>query len=70
MSRNQDSKGKGKGKTSGRGNANSKTYSLARGNAPVKKKTAASKPSNPDEMRLNKYIANSGICSRRKLMKI
>ncbi|NRR90156.1 rRNA pseudouridine synthase [Winogradskyella undariae] len=67
MSRNQDSKGKGKGKTSGRGNANSKTDSLARGNAPVKKKTpAASKPSNPDEMRLNKYIANSGICSRRE----
>ncbi|RZJ69413.1 MAG: rRNA pseudouridine synthase, partial [Flavobacterium sp.] len=30
---------------------------------PVEKK--AKKPSNPDEMRLNKYIANSGMCSRR-----
>lgn len=70
MSRHQDSKGKGK--TSGRGNANSKTKSFARGNAPLKKKSQASqptkstKPSNPDEMRLNKYIANSGICSRRE----
>lgn len=25
----------------------------------------AKRPSNPDEMRLNKYIANSGMCSRR-----
>ena len=66
MSRNQDSKGKGKGKTSGRGNANSKSKSFARGNAPVKKKTAVTKSSNPDEIRLNKYIANSGICSRRE----
>ncbi|WP_179333577.1 pseudouridine synthase [Winogradskyella costae] len=71
MSRNQDSKGKGK--TSGRGNANSKTSSFARGNAPFKKKSAtegktssSSKPSNPDAIRLNKYIANSGICSRRE----
>lgn len=65
MSRNQDSKGKGK--TSGRGNANSKNKSFARGNAPYKKKTTKPKPtSNPDEIRLNKYIANSGICSRRE----
>lgn len=71
MSRNQDSKGKGK--TSGRGNANSKTTSTARGNAPFKKKStsvnktsSSSKPSNPDEIRLNKYVANSGMCSRRE----
>ncbi|MBU2927745.1 pseudouridine synthase [Winogradskyella psychrotolerans] len=71
MSRNQDSKGKGK--TSGRGNANSKTNSYARGNAPFNKKSSSakkvskpSKSSNPDEMRLNKYIANSGMCSRRE----
>lgn len=66
MSRDQDSKGKGK--ASGRGTANSKTKSFARGNAPFKKK-AESKPktpSNPDEIRLNKYVANSGICSRRE----
>ena len=65
MSRNQDSKGKGK--ITGRGNANSKTKSYARGNAPIKKKSqAVKKSSNPDEMRLNKYIGNSGICSRRE----
>ena len=65
MSRNQHSKGKGK--TSGRGNANSKTNTFAKGNAPVKKKAkSTNKPSNSDEIRLNKYIANSGICSRRE----
>ncbi|WP_179351336.1 pseudouridine synthase [Winogradskyella vidalii] len=65
MSRNQDSKGKGK--TSGRGNANSKTKSFARGNAPFKKKTQSDKKaSKPDEIRLNKYIGNSGVCSRRE----
>lgn len=66
MSRHQDSKGKGK--ASGRGNANSKTKSFARGNAPFKKKIESKPktPSNPDELRLNKYVANSGICSRRE----
>lgn len=65
MSRNQDSKGKGK--TSGRGNANSKNKSFARGNAPFKKKSRPAKANtNSDEIRLNKYIANSGICSRRE----
>jgi len=33
--------------------------------APVKKSVSQTK-SNPDEIRLNKYIANSGICSRRE----
>jgi len=64
MSKQQDSKGKGK--TPGRGNANSKTRSFAKGNAPYKKKTKSEKPSNSDEIRLNKYIANSGMCSRRE----
>ncbi|WP_299105421.1 pseudouridine synthase [uncultured Winogradskyella sp.] len=73
MSRNQDSKGKGK--TSGRGNANTKSKSFARGNAPFKKKSTPTKSvenkgpkktGNSDEIRLNKYIANSGICSRRE----
>ncbi|WP_299102137.1 pseudouridine synthase [uncultured Winogradskyella sp.] len=65
MSRNQDSKGKGK--TSGRGNANSKNKSFTRGNAPFKKKPKPAKQaSNSDEIRLNKYIANSGMCSRRE----
>lgn len=33
---------------------------MARGNAPLKKKQTDS-----DQMRLNKYVANAGICSRR-----
>lgn len=56
-----------------------KKSSNSRGNAPIRKtpskfsvkptenqtlKTPKA-PSNPDEMRLNKYIANSGMCSRR-----
>lgn len=64
MSRNQDSRGKGK--TSGRGNANRKSKSFARGNAPFKKKSQPKKTSNSDEIRLNKYVANSGMCSRRE----
>ncbi|SDG94844.1 pseudouridine synthase [Winogradskyella thalassocola] len=71
MTKHQDSKGKGK--TSGRGNANSKTNSFTKGSAPFKKNTQPAKKtsqpsrsSNPDEMRLNKYIANSGMCSRRE----
>ncbi len=64
MSKHQDSKGKGK--PSGRGNAKSKTKSFSRGDAPVKKKTVTKTASNPDEMRLNKYVSNSGTCSRRE----
>ncbi|WP_066221704.1 pseudouridine synthase [Formosa haliotis] len=69
MSRQQG--GSKKGKASGRGTNNTRSTSYARGNAPIKKKVATSEPktpnkkSNPDEIRLNKYIANSGICSRR-----
>jgi 23S rRNA pseudouridine2605 synthase len=58
---------KGKGKPVGRGSENSRTKSYGRGNAPVKKSGPSPKKSNnPDEIRLNKYIANSGICSRRE----
>lgn len=67
------------GKASGRGNDTRRDSSYARGNAPIKKRattskkehskpqaaTKPSKPTNPDEMRLNKYVANSGMCSRR-----
>ncbi|MFC4723307.1 pseudouridine synthase [Geojedonia litorea] len=57
----------GNGKASGRGRDNTKSKSFARGNAPIRKKTQAPKTgSNPDEIRLNKYIANSGVCSRRE----
>ena len=75
MSRHQGSKGKGT--TSGRGSDNSRSKSFARGNSPIKKnaqssktsdakKSSTVKKSNPDEIRLNKYIANSGVCSRRE----
>ena len=43
-----------------------KGKSFARGNAPFKKKVTTPKASNPNEIRLNKYISNSGICSRRE----
>ena len=67
--------GKGKGKPSGRGDGNKRFTSHARGNAPIKstskntstqQKDTPKKSGNPDEIRLNKYIANSGICSRRE----
>lgn len=75
MSRHQGAGGKGKSsgsrqskpmnKKSGRVKDSTKEKSFARGNAPVKPKTVVKAPSNPNEIRLNKYIANSGVCSRR-----
>ena len=74
------SSGRGQSKDSGasseRGKDSSKGKSYARGNAPIRKRQEAFdqpqtekkttvKKSNPDEIRLNKYIANSGMCSRR-----
>jgi 23S rRNA pseudouridine2605 synthase len=61
---------KSKGKTSGRSDNSNYKKSYVKGsgsyrNAPVKKKAPQKTNSNPDEIRLNKYIANSGICSRR-----
>lgn len=64
MSRQQGANGKGK--SSGRGRDNSKSKTYARGNAPVNKKTTPKSNSNPDLIRLNKYVANSGMCSRRE----
>ena len=68
-----------RGKPSGRGNNGGQSQraarggkymqseSFARGNAPIRKKTVQPKHrSETDEIRLNKYIANSGICSRRE----
>ncbi|GGG40305.1 pseudouridine synthase [Bizionia arctica] len=70
-------KNEGASQTSRGGSSSDKGKSYARGNSPIKKtqfsnakpkpeKKSAPKKSNPDEMRLNKYIANSGICSRRE----
>ncbi|WMI68532.1 pseudouridine synthase [Mangrovimonas sp. YM274] len=63
MSRKQGSDRKGG--PSGRGGRTSNKKSYARGNAPIKPKSKPASSSNPDEIRLNKYIANSGVCSRR-----
>ena len=67
MSRQQGNKGNqkpfGKGKGTGKGKDNRKPFSKK--NAPVKKNKSQNK-SNSDEIRLNKYIANSGMCSRRE----
>ena len=53
------------GNSSGRTGNDSRGKSPARGNAPIKKKTVKTSD-NSDTIRLNKYIANSGICSRRE----
>lgn len=74
MSRNDKSSG---GPVSGRQGGGERKKSTARGNAPIKSqnkekpdaKKVSSTPSKPasksDGIRLNKYIANSGMCSRR-----
>ncbi len=75
MSRTQGTGGK-KG-PSGRGQRNakrqtssrssfSKSKSYARGNAPIKKVGTTPKNNSQDTIRLNKYVANSGMCSRRE----
>jgi len=64
MSRNQD--GRGKGKASSRKPPRSNAKGFAEDNRFSNKKSQPKKTSNPDEIRLNKYIANSGICSRRE----
>lgn len=58
---------KGKGKTSGRGYKNSQSGGYVKGKTSPKKNNPTSKASgNPNEIRLNKYVANSGMCSRRE----
>ena len=77
MSRKQGSSGKGRpsgraqqngtSKPSSRGGDASKEKSYARGNAPIRNvNPPVKKTTNPDEIRLNKYVANSGMCSRRE----
>ncbi|WP_303318256.1 pseudouridine synthase [Flavivirga abyssicola] len=60
--------GQRKGKTSPGGSKKDFKKSYVKGNAPFRKSDGQQnkKPSNPDEIRLNKYVANSGICSRRE----
>jgi 23S rRNA pseudouridine2605 synthase len=62
MSRDDSNRRK---KASGRQGGNFKKNSYARGNAPIKRSTAPKQASDPNSIRLNKYVANSGVCSRR-----
>lgn len=57
-------------RASGRQGGKDRKKSFARGNAPIKRKQDANNTSqkvkrDPNLIRLNKYIANSGMCSRR-----
>ncbi|UOB18780.1 pseudouridine synthase [Abyssalbus ytuae] len=73
MSRNNKAQGKphgrqggGNGKSSGRQGGGYKKGSYARGNSPIRKTPLTRENQlEKNEIRLNKYIANSGICSRR-----
>ncbi|MFD1063024.1 pseudouridine synthase [Winogradskyella litorisediminis] len=65
MSKQQDKKGKGKRDGKQYSGEGKKPFSKQR-YAPKKKKAAPKTTSNSDEIRLNKYIANSGMCSRRE----
>jgi 23S rRNA pseudouridine2605 synthase len=53
-------------RASGRQGGRFKKNSYSRGNAPIKKGPRPPIPSDTDLIRLNKYISNSGVCSRRE----
>ncbi len=64
MAKQRDNKSKSR--TSGKGKPHFKSgKSAIKGNDSSKKNPQPKAKSNPNEIRLNKYIANSGICSRR-----
>ena len=64
MSKQQGNKGQGKRDGKQKSDGAEKPF-YKRQHTP-KKKAAPKKAGNPDEIRLNKYIANSGMCSRRE----
>jgi len=64
MSKPRDNKSKGKTTPKKDHFKGGKSY--AKGNTFAKKKSPNKVPANPNEIRLNKYIANSGVCSRRE----
>ena len=57
---------KSKGKPSGNKKTPGKSKGFTGGRAPVKKKSPSKPKVNDGTIRLNKYIANSGMCSRRE----
>lgn len=60
------SKSDGAKRASGRQGGNFRRKSYARGNAPIKNNGDSQRQSDPDLIRLNKYVSNSGVCSRRE----
>ncbi|MFS4417592.1 pseudouridine synthase [Maribacter sp. 2307ULW6-5] len=60
----RDEGNRGRKKTDGKGGT-FKRKGYAQGKAPAKKRTEPKQPSDPNKVRLNKYVANSGVCSRR-----
>jgi len=54
------------GKSSGRGTGNYRKKSYSRGNAPINKHRERNPISDSGLIRLNKYVANAGVCSRRE----
>ncbi len=75
MSRSESNKGSkssnrskkdGSQKASGREGGTFRKKSYSRGNAPIKGNGNNQQSSNPDLIRLNKYLSNSGVCSRRE----
>lgn len=53
-------------RATGRQGGSFRKKSYSRGKAPVKGNVDSQRPSNPDVIRLNKYLSNSGVCSRRE----
>jgi len=53
-------------RASGRQGGNARKKSYARGNAPIKGKGKAPRQGDSELIRLNKYLSNSGVCSRRE----
>ncbi len=53
-------------KKSGRQGGTFRKKSYARGNSPVDNSAVPKKPTDPNVLRLNRYVANSGVCSRRE----
>ncbi|MFD0863549.1 pseudouridine synthase [Sungkyunkwania multivorans] len=62
MTRNDRS---GKGKPFGKQGAGPKKRDFSKGEKPSRQRPSAKSTGNKDEIRLNKFIANAGICSRR-----
>ncbi len=59
--------GQRKGKTAVESSKKNYKKGFVKGNTPFSRnETKPKNPSNPNEIRLNKYVANSGMCSRRE----